>query len=182
MVGVFSGYSKVRFWIVVWSQTRVHCKYNHYHIIVGLVLFMVFNATFNNISVIFWQSVLLVEETRLLGENHWPVASHWQTLSDNVVSSTPCHIVVRYSVLLNVIEFVSAVQSVPITTNVVSLNPAHGEVYSIQHYVIKFVSDLRQVGGFLWLLLVYSTNKTDRHDITETLLKIALSIIILTLL
>jgi hypothetical protein len=30
------------------------------------------------------------------------------------------------------------VQSVPITTNVVSLNPIHGEVYSIQHYVIKF--------------------------------------------
>ena len=27
-----------------------------------------------------------------------------------------------------------------------------GEVYSIQHYVIKFVSDLRQVCGFLWLL------------------------------
>ena len=34
------------------------------------------------------------------------------------------------------------VQSVPITTNIVSLNPAHGEVYSIQHYVIKFFSDL----------------------------------------
>jgi hypothetical protein len=31
----------------------------------------------------------------------------------------------------------------------VSSNPIHGEVYSIQHYVIKFVSDLRQVGGFL---------------------------------
>ena len=27
-----------------------------------------------------------------------------------------------------------------------------GEVYSIQHYVIKFVSDLRRVGGFLWIL------------------------------
>jgi hypothetical protein len=40
-------------------------------------------------------------------------------------------------------------QSVPITTNAVSSNPVHGEVYSIQHYVIKFVSDLRQVGGFL---------------------------------
>ena len=26
--------------------------------------------------------------------------------------------------------------------NVVSLNPVHGKVYSIQHYVIKFVSDL----------------------------------------
>jgi len=34
------------------------------------------------------------------------------------------------------------VQSVPITTKVVSLNPVHGEVYLIQHYVIKFVSDL----------------------------------------
>ena len=44
------------------------------------------------------------------------------------------------------------VQSVPITTNVVSSNPAHGEVYSIQHYVIKFVSYLRQVGGFLRVL------------------------------
>jgi hypothetical protein len=36
-------------------------------------------------------------------------------------------------------------QSVPITTKVVSANLAHGEVYSIQHYVIKFVSDLGQV-------------------------------------
>ena len=36
-----------------------------------------------------------------------------------------------------------------ITTNVVSLNSAHGEVYSVQYYVIKFVSNLRQVSGFL---------------------------------
>ena len=28
-------------------------------------------------------------------------------------------------------------------------------VYSIQHYVIKFVRDLRQVGGFLWVLLFF---------------------------
>ena len=40
----------------------------------------------------------------------------------------------------------------PINTNAVSSNPAHGEEYSIQHYVIKFGSDLQQVGGFLWLL------------------------------
>ena len=39
---------------------------------------MVFNATFNNILVILWRSVLLMEETRGHGENHWPVASHWQ--------------------------------------------------------------------------------------------------------
>jgi hypothetical protein len=50
---------------------------------------MVFNATFNNISVISWRSVLLAEETRVSGENHRPFASHWQTLSHNVVSSTP---------------------------------------------------------------------------------------------
>jgi hypothetical protein len=43
-------------------------------------------------------------------------------------------------------------QSVPITTEVVSSNPVHGEVYSIQQYVIKFVSDLRQVSGFLHVL------------------------------
>jgi len=40
---------------------------------------MVFDATFNNISVISWQSVLLMEETGGPGENHRPVASHWQT-------------------------------------------------------------------------------------------------------
>jgi hypothetical protein len=50
---------------------------------------MEFNDTFNNISAISWRSVLLVGETRVPGENHRPVASHWQTVSHNVVSSTP---------------------------------------------------------------------------------------------
>ena len=36
-----------------------------------------------------------------------------------------------------------------INTKVASLNTVNGEVYSIQHYVIKFISDLRQVGGFV---------------------------------
>ena len=61
-------------------------------------------------------------------------------------------------------------QSVPITTNV-SSNLTHGEVYLMQHYVIKFVSDLRQVGSFLRVLQVSSTSKTDRHNIVEILLK-----------
>ena len=47
------------------------------------VCLMVFDATFNNIPVISRRSVLLVEETGRPGENHWPVASHWQTLSHN---------------------------------------------------------------------------------------------------
>ena len=49
------------------------------------VYLMVLNATFNNISVISWRSVLLVEGTR---ENHRPVASHWPTFSHNVVHLT----------------------------------------------------------------------------------------------
>ena len=40
----------------------------------------------------------------------------------------------------------------PINTKVVSSIPAHVEVYLIQHYVIKFVSDWQQVGGFLRIL------------------------------
>ena len=52
---------------------------------------MVFNATFNNISDISWRSVLLVEENGVPGENHRHVASHRQTLTCNVVSSTPRH-------------------------------------------------------------------------------------------
>jgi hypothetical protein len=48
---------------------------------------MAFNATFNNISVVSWWSVLLVEETRVPGENHRPVA-----ITDKLyhISSTPC--------------------------------------------------------------------------------------------
>ena len=65
--------------------------------------------------------------------------------------------------------------NLPITTNIVSLTPVHGEVYSIQHYVIKFVSDLRQVDGFLLGTPVTSINKTDRHDTTEILLKVVLT-------
>jgi hypothetical protein len=41
-----------------------------------LVCLMVFNATFNNISVISWQSVLLVAETRGPGENYQPGTNH----------------------------------------------------------------------------------------------------------
>jgi hypothetical protein len=38
--------------------------------IICFVCLMVFNGNFNNISVISWQSVLLVEETGVPGENH----------------------------------------------------------------------------------------------------------------
>ena len=41
-----------------------------------VVVVMVFNATFNNISAISWWSVLLVDETGVPRENHRPAASH----------------------------------------------------------------------------------------------------------
>ena len=43
------------------------------------------------VNCISWLSVLLEEETGEPGENHRPAISHWQTLSHNVVSSTPRH-------------------------------------------------------------------------------------------
>ena len=57
-------------------------------------------------------------------------------------------------------------QSVLITANVVSTNHTR----AIQHYVIKFVSDLRQVGGFLRF-------PPPHHDITEIVLKVAFNTI-----
>jgi len=55
------------------------------------VMVMMFNATFNNISVISLQSVLLVEEIGVAGENHRPAGNHWHILLHNVVSSTRRH-------------------------------------------------------------------------------------------
>ena len=75
------------------------------------------------------------------------------------------------------VDLLLPVQSVPITTKVVSSNPLHDEMYSIQHYVIKFVSDMRKVGSFSTVTSVSFTNKTDRHDISEILLKVALNTI-----
>jgi hypothetical protein len=40
----------------------------------------VFNTTFSNISAISWRPVLVVEEARVPGENHRPLASNWETL------------------------------------------------------------------------------------------------------
>jgi hypothetical protein len=37
---------------------------------------MIFNTTFNNISVISWRSALLMKKTGVLGENHRHPAGH----------------------------------------------------------------------------------------------------------
>ena len=58
-----------------------------------------------------------------------------------------------------------------------SSNPAHGEVHSIQNYVMKFVNDLRACQWFSLGTPVFSPN----DDITEIVLKMALNTITLTL-
>ena len=64
---------------------------------------------------------------------------------------------------------------------VMKSNPAHGEVYSTQQYVIKFVSVTWDRSVVFSWSSVFSTNKTDRHDIAEILLKVTLNTITLTL-
>jgi hypothetical protein len=68
-------------------------------------------------------------------------------------------------------------QSVLITTKVVSLNPVHGKAYAIQHYVMKFVSYLRQVSDFLQVTWFPPPIKLITTIITEILLKVALNTI-----
>ena len=76
---------KILCYIVFWyCVISIHVRtMNKALNLIWLVGLMAFNAIFNNFSVISWRSAVawLVEET---GENHRPVASHWQTLSHNV--------------------------------------------------------------------------------------------------
>jgi hypothetical protein len=53
------------------------------------------------------------------------------------------------------------------------------EVYSIELYVINFVSGMLQVSGFLWVPK-FLPPIIDHFDITEILLKVALKAITLT--
>jgi hypothetical protein len=59
---------------IINNYIRMYNVYLRKYLVVVVV--MVFNATFNNISVILWWSILLVEETGVPRENHRPAASH----------------------------------------------------------------------------------------------------------
>ena len=87
----FSGW-----WVALYVKTAIRQSiYVVYYPLEGIdvsngiigVRGMVFNGTFNNISVTSWRSVLLVEQIGLPAENHRPVPSHSQTLSHNIDSS-----------------------------------------------------------------------------------------------
>jgi hypothetical protein len=66
-----------------------------------------------------------------------------QSLAFSRVSKTHTHITHMLQQCTSIVYLFS------IGSFIVSWNPTHGELYLIQHYVIKFLSDLRQVSGFI---------------------------------
>jgi hypothetical protein len=118
---------------------------------------MVFNITFNNISVLSWQSVLLVEETGIPEKttdlsqvtdklNHILISfiSSWYLKLYNLSCSNLYSLWWSYG---SWIYNYQCNQCLSPLTLWVQIHP--GKMYSIQQYVIKFVCDLRQVSGFL---------------------------------
>ena len=101
------------------------------------IMVMVFNTIFNNISIISWWSVLLMEETGVLGENHRPVASHWQDVSHNVVSSTP-----RLSVGLLEFKVVQNICANLLNLFLHSVEFVQGEKWKLSVYVFGFFYEL----------------------------------------
>ena len=72
-------FKEIKLYILTYKKYKLLSEY-----MVALVIFMVFNATFNNISALSWRSVLLMKETGVPGENHRPVAIHGKTLNISV--------------------------------------------------------------------------------------------------
>jgi len=69
---------EVSYLTVVWTTwtSKIYLEFIMWFLVCWMVGFMVLTANFNDISVISWQPVLLMEETGVVGENHRPVASH----------------------------------------------------------------------------------------------------------
>jgi hypothetical protein len=136
----------------------LHCIQNHctdmHMCLRARVRVMIFNATFNNISAISCRSVILVAETGEPGENHWPYASHLEFLT--------CSELNDYLVLMN------------------KDHPNRRHIcMSVQWFCMQ--CNIILTPWPIHTVVVSATNITDRHDIAEILLKVALNIITLTL-
>ena len=99
------------------------------------------------------------------------LCANYQTLHFSIT----CFIEITYSagavvvVIAWQLHLQLPVQSVPIATTGVSSNLIHAGVYSIQHQVIKLVSDLRQAGGFslgIFYLTIKQANWV-RHKLSK---------------
>ena len=130
---------------------------------------LVFNGTFNNISVIAWPSVLLVEETRVTGANHRPVASHWHTLSHNVVSSTPRLAVFELtSVVIDTDSFGSRRSNYHIITTMtahIRKKIDESNLRYVQYFVFLAIFQNQLLFGKILHLLVWFDNRVIKHHI-----------------
>ena len=61
--------------------------HTHFLYVYSGVRFVVLNATFNNIPVISWRSVFLVENTGVPGEERQPAASPWRSVYATAIFS-----------------------------------------------------------------------------------------------
>ena len=121
------------------SRNWLFCQ--HFWIWFG-VWVMVFSTTFNNISVISWWSVLLVEKTEVTKNTTdlWvsPVASHWQTLSHYVVSGKPRH----ERILTDIYSYKSNYHTITATTS----------PFWIRIYVLMFIYTQRKKLSTSWYI------------------------------
>ena len=67
-----------------------------------LIWFLVFNATFSNISSISWRPLLVVEEVGVPGENHRPLASNWNFITCGCESSAAVFVKSCYVILYQI--------------------------------------------------------------------------------
>ena len=127
---------------------------------------MVFNATFNKISIISWWSVLLVEETGVPGETNRPAASHWQSISLKVVSGTHrLHLIRTHDVSGLVIgTHHIACTGFELTTLVVIGTDGIGSYKSARHNIKTTTAPESIIFGFLvTYAIIY--NKRDNSPI-----------------
>jgi len=103
---------------------------------------MVLNATFNNISVLSWRSVLLVEETEVSGENQRPVASPWHTLSHNVVSSA-----LRFDIDICVLKYNADKFNTVFICRIIEFNYPIKRVWSAINNITAFLVAKKYVDG-----------------------------------
>ena len=121
---------------------------------------MVFNATFNNISVIYWRSVLLVEQTRVP-----------QQVTDKLY-----HIMWSWSHGSWIYNYLYNQCLSPLKLWIRTPLKERCTRYNIMWWSLSVTCD-SSVFFSGYSSLVSSTNKTDRHDITEILLKVAINTI-----
>ena len=66
-------------------------------------------------------------------------------------------------------------QSVPIAAYIVASILTIGEVYILRLYVMRVVTNLQHVGGFIWVLWFHLPNNSDIYDLKEIFLKMAIN-------